>query len=845
MRIRVCCLILLFMATLIESSEDKKKKVLIYNPFLGYYHTTFMTTIANELHDAGYEVYMLDSLVNTGLPKNDRRAYHEEIEVAQNTKTAAILKKGEESEKGLAAFWDDPPAVDKCVGFFTFFKRKSGFSRMMYHQCKDVLTEINKLKDDKWKDVQFDLGITEFFDFCGVGIFSLLNVSKTMLASSVPLHEHLGEKLGLPRSFDIPTKFSMSTLPELREGFNKLTDSINKNAIESAIIAHETFGHMEKYQTALFREKNSTFDFQALLRSAHSLIENVHPLLDLNEETPQIIRIGGITVRNATFHTDEEKKEIYVIFNAIEDAVKREKKIVLISFGTVMNTTTMKKNTMNNFINALKDVSDAFFIWKTDREQKDMPVNVKASKWLPQNNILSSGKVDLFVSHMGIGSMTEAAYAGVPLLSIPIFVDQHYNYACARRFGIARFVDKSRLAMTSSDLKNAIEDALKDEELKAKSKELKKKLESKDQKKTMMDHIESILSRPAGSNSMNFQTHLDGLNHDDGHDDMILLRSFIHFIRYCLMLFPIFLLAVFLLLTKCCGALCCKHVDTKDSPVWWWFCLFIPICLCVAWPFPIARHIPFFIYFLYEFYPAIIFTLIAASVTSYLLPKYRYVHPFLGAGLALAVIGSYLSSTLGLLLSVAVVASGLRFNVPANQKRCLKEEIHKNLVVTGEYEITEGIGYTASVHVTDTRGHTLYKREQFGDLKGKFAFTADEYDIFEICLTNHAPAGQNTQREFSLVMKHGVEAKNYDDIAKAEHLKPLEVELRRLEDLSDAIVKDFAFMRQREEEMRNTNESTNSRVLYLSIFSMLCLLGLAAWQVLFLRSYFKAKKLID
>ncbi|KIH58941.1 hypothetical protein ANCDUO_10843 [Ancylostoma duodenale] len=101
-------------------------------------------------------------------------------------------------------------------------------------------------------------------------------------------------------------------------------------------------------------------------------------------------------------------------------------------------------------------------------------------------------------------------------------------------------------------------------------------------------------------------------------------------------------------------------------------------------------------------------------------------------------------------------------------------------------------------------------------------------------------------------MKHGVEAKNYDDIAKAEKLKPLEVELRRLEDLSDQIVKDFAFMRQREEEMRNTNESTNSRVLYLSIFSMLCLLSLAAWQlltlffkVMFLRNYFKQKKLID
>ena len=80
---------------------------------------------------------------------------------------------------------------------------------------------------------------------------------------------------------------------------------------------------------------------------------------------------------------------------------------------------------------------------------------------------------------------------------------------------------------------------------------------------------------------------------------------------------------------------------------------------------------------------------------------------------------------------------------------------------------------------------------------------------------------------------------------EAAKLKPLEVELKRLEDLSESIVKDFAFMKQREEEMRDTNESTNSRVLYFSIFSMLCLLGLATWQVLYLRQFFKSKKLIE
>ena len=56
---------------------------------------------------------------------------------------------------------------------------------------------------------------------------------------------------------------------------------------------------------------------------------------------------------------------------------------------------------------------------------------------------------------------------------------------------------------------------------------------------------------------------------------------------------------------------------------------------------------------------------------------------------------------------------------------------------------------------------------------------------------------------------------------------------------------DFQYMKQREEEMRDTNESTNSRVLYFSIFSMCCLIGLATWQVLYLRKFFKSKKLID
>jgi len=186
-------------------------------------------------------------------------------------------------------------------------------------------------------------------------------------------------------------------------------------------------------------------------------------------------------------------------------------------------------------------------------------------------------------------------------------------------------------------------------------------------------------------------------------------------------------------------------------------------------------------------------------------------------------------------------ADSLMFYLEPMAKKCLKEEIHKDVLVTGDYELNDMGDQKTNLVVTDTRGHTLYKKEDVS--KGKFAFTTDEYDMFEVCFETVKGHGQ--AREVKLDMKHGVEARNYDDIAKAEKLKPMELELRRLEDLSEAIVNDFAYMRAREEEMRDTNESTNSRVFYFSIFSMICLLGLACAQVLYLKKYFKSKKLIE
>jgi hypothetical protein len=52
-----------------------------------------------------------------------------------------------------------------------------------------------------------------------------------------------------------------------------------------------------------------------------------------------------------------------------------------------------------------------------------------------------------------------------------------------------------------------------------------------------------------------------------------------------------------------------------------------------------------------------------------------------------------------------------------------------------------------------------------------------------------------------------------------EKLKPIEVELRRIENVIQEVVHDMEYLKIREQTMRNTNESTNERVKYFAMLS--------------------------
>ncbi|GAA5897551.1 hypothetical protein JCM6882_003514 [Rhodosporidiobolus microsporus] len=124
---------------------------------------------------------------------------------------------------------------------------------------------------------------------------------------------------------------------------------------------------------------------------------------------------------------------------------------------------------------------------------------------------------------------------------------------------------------------------------------------------------------------------------------------------------------------------------------------------------------------------------------------------------------------------------------------------------------------------------------------------ADLGVCFKNVLDQSVPEHQAPQysRLIDLDVDIGADAVDYNAIAKQESLSGLEVEMRKLEGVVKEIVEELNYLKRREARMRDTNESTNDRVMnfFWITFSTLILLGV--WQVVHLRSYFKKKYLID
>ncbi|ABN64597.1 predicted protein [Scheffersomyces stipitis CBS 6054] len=188
--------------------------------------------------------------------------------------------------------------------------------------------------------------------------------------------------------------------------------------------------------------------------------------------------------------------------------------------------------------------------------------------------------------------------------------------------------------------------------------------------------------------------------------------------------------------------------------------------------------------------------------------------------------------------------------LPNPERVCVRDFVQEEqlVVVNIKTDGRVGDGQRLELQIVDSIGN---KHRHKQDVAGTYrvAFTSHHNAAFDVCFTNHVDKsykGHNGKfsREIELEIESGAAARDWNAIQATEKLKPIELELRKVQEMTEEIATELQYLKRREERMRDTNESTNSRVKWFSILVIVSLVGLGGWQIQYLRHYFKVKHII-
>jgi len=207
-------------------------------------------------------------------------------------------------------------------------------------------------------------------------------------------------------------------------------------------------------------------------------------------------------------------------------------------------------------------------------------------------------------------------------------------------------------------------------------------------------------------------------------------------------------------------------------------------------------------------------------------------------------------------VAVAVAATSARalfVDLNESNEWCFLEETPKNTLVLAKWKTTASptihpdsladLGITLSI--TDPMDYNFFTRD-FA-LTSRFAFTTARGGEYKLCFQTNTStwfgsAGQALKLDVSIT--DGAEATDYEELARSEHLSALELSIRKLNDRVGSIRAEQDYQRRREHKFRNTSETTNSRVLWWSLFQVTILVGTGVVQSWSLKKFFKQRKLV-
>ncbi|VDO70593.1 unnamed protein product [Haemonchus placei] len=273
------CWVILLVLTL---GSNEAYKFLVHSPIFGYSHTNFMGVIADTLTEAGHDVTVLMPVMDgkqenmTGV-KLTRRI----IKVPPDPRVQEWMKY---ESVMLSEVWTMQTSV------FKLMKVMQNMTASFVAQCEAVINDDRLMK--QLAEEKFDVGISETFDMCGLGIFEALKIPSSIATFSGVHMDVVSKSIGEPI---IPSYVpgTVVTTGDRMNFIERLTNAAH------AVIGQFFFG--------------STFAKEEILADASYVFTNSNPYLDYPRPMlHKTVPIGGITV-----HIDPKKNILPKVRNLV------------------------------------------------------------------------------------------------------------------------------------------------------------------------------------------------------------------------------------------------------------------------------------------------------------------------------------------------------------------------------------------------------------------------------------------------------------------------------------------------------------------------------------------------
>ncbi|CEF71323.1 UDP-glucuronosyl/UDP-glucosyltransferase family-containing protein [Strongyloides ratti] len=483
-------------------------KILVFCPRSSHSHVNFLGSIADILVKGGHDVTYLLAEANPQVTTNGSKLA--KLHIVPNTKEIA------EKYLNMSSFTDVWLTSKHPTSHMKLAQKRMTLIKDQCSHLTNNLTLTEYMKNQK-----FDIGITEYFYSCGIGLFKMYNIPIFMNAAATVLPDSAYDFYGLefPSSY-VPAMMIANTdkMTYFRRMLNLFSFLFSKFFMKYALVNYVQDVYDVKFGPGYLDIMNDiTLDSYALI--------NTHPLLEFNfPQTNKILQIGGMKEFNINKLNDEFNKILNI-----------RKKNVLISFGSHAQSSKMPLKMKKTIVNLIKDYPNITFIWKYETNETDFLdglKNVYLFKWIPQIDLLSDGRISLFITHAGLNSVLELTYFGVPSLLVPLFGDQMRNSKMISRHGVGVAVTKE-LLYDSEKFKESFKEVLENGNYLKNGKKLSQMLKNYpvNQTDTIIRHTEKAV-RWGKVNILNLQSRKKSFYQYYFMDNIVYLFIFVFIIYF-------------------------------------------------------------------------------------------------------------------------------------------------------------------------------------------------------------------------------------------------------------------------------------------------------------------------